>query len=64
MDELIEIVHIDVVDDKIVMRFDVHDAEEPGEVESLLDSFDDGAVLVTKDVAAGQVIMSIRGSYW
>jgi hypothetical protein len=64
MIELIEIIHIDVVDDKIVMRFDVHNAEEPREVESLLDSFDDGAVLVTKDVAAGQVILSIRGSAW
>ena len=63
MEELSEIIHVYVIDDDLIMRFDVHDAEEPGAVDRLLDSFVDGAVLVTNDVAAGEVILSIRGSY-
>jgi hypothetical protein len=62
-EELSEIIHVYVFDDKLVMRFDVHDAEDPEAVDNLLDSFVDGTVLVTNDVAAGQVILSIRGSY-
>jgi hypothetical protein len=62
-EKLSEIIHVYVFDDKLVMRFDVHDAEDPEAVDNLLDSFVDGTVLVTNDVAAGQVILSIRGSY-
>jgi hypothetical protein len=62
MEELIETMDIEVVDGEIVLYFDVRDAEEPEAGERLLDNFEGAEVLVSKEVATGQVILSIRGA--
>jgi hypothetical protein len=61
---LIEMIQVDVVDDKMILRFHVRDAEEPEALESLLDSFEDATVEMTKNAAAGQVILSITPKAW
>jgi hypothetical protein len=62
MEDIIETLHIEAVDGEIVMYFDVRDAEEPEVCERLLDNFAGAEVLVTTEVATGQVILSIRGA--
>lgn len=65
MEEQIEmIMDIQVFGGEIVLYFNVRDAEEPWKVESLLDNFEDATVHMTKEPAAGQVILSIRGKSW
>jgi hypothetical protein len=65
MEELIEkIMDKQVFSGEIVLYFNVRDAEEPWKVERLLDNFEDATVLMTKNAAVGQVILSIRGKSW
>ena len=66
IEELIEkIIDIQVFSGEIVLYFNVGDAEEPWKVERLLlAAFEDATVHMTKNAAVGQVILSIRGSYW
>jgi hypothetical protein len=62
MENLLETIDIEVVDGEIVMYFNVRHAEEPEACERLLDNFEGSEVLVSKEVATGQVILSIRGA--
>jgi hypothetical protein len=65
MEERIEkIMDKQVFSGEIVLYFDLRDAEESWKVERLLDNFEDATVLMTKNAAAGQVILSISGKPW
>jgi hypothetical protein len=62
MEDVTKTMDIEVVDGEMILRFDVRDAEEPEAVERLLDNFEGAEVLVSKEVATDQVILSICGA--